>query len=116
MKKKIFKIIAVIITISIVITIGVFLNEIFGNPISKKLTEKAAIEHLAKYYSDTDFVIEKVGYDFKNMHYYAKIISSSDPNKFFYITTDYKGNHLEDNYDWYFGEHGIFNDNQKTTD
>lgn len=116
MKKKILKSIVVILAICIVVTIGVFLNEIFGNPVSKMLAERAAIEHLEKNYCDSDFIIEKVGYDFKNMHYYAKIVSSADSNKFFYISTDSKGKNLEDNYDLYFGEDGIYIDNQETKD
>ncbi|MBQ8184105.1 MAG: DUF3139 domain-containing protein [Clostridia bacterium] len=109
MKKKIIFIsVAVFSVICIATAVGFVLNEVVGNPVSKILVKRSVCEYLEENYSDTDFIIEKVGYDFKNMEYYAKIVSAESPDEFFYINTDSTGDNIDDNYDLYFDDNGVY--------
>ena len=72
MKKKVLKIFALVLAIILIIGIGLFANALVGNPVSKYLATKSAEEHLAKNYSDKDFVIEEVNYDFKTGGYHKE--------------------------------------------
>lgn len=109
-KKKIIISIAVVLVVCISMVVGLLLNEVFGNPVSKFLVKRSVSEHLENNYSDSDFIIEKVVYDFKNMEYCVKIVSSSDPNQHFYITADSMGQNIDDDYDLYFHKNGIYVD------
>lgn len=103
-KKSIKRLITYTAIICFVILIAFILNNIFGNPVSKRLSEKATQEYIDVTYPDSDFVIGEVGYDFKNMCYYSKIVSLKDSEIYFYICTDGLGGNLEDYYSDYFDE------------
>lgn len=115
-KKKIIISIVIVLTVIFSIIVGWLLNEVFGNPVSKFLAKRGITEYLEENYSDSDFVIEKVGYDFKNMEYYAKVVSASDSDKYFYIDSDSVGKNIDDNYDAYFDENGQYTDDVETTE
>ena len=75
MKKKIFKIVALITAIILIIGLGYFANALLGNPISKMLATNTAKKHLTKNYSNTDYYIERVAYNFKDGNYHVFIKS-----------------------------------------
>lgn len=83
MKKKVFKVLAVIVSVAFVCVALVFANAFFGNPVSKALAKSTAQKHLAENYAGTDYYIEKVGYNFKFSDYYALIKSSSSADTVF---------------------------------
>ncbi|MBR6551907.1 MAG: DUF3139 domain-containing protein [Clostridia bacterium] len=99
MKKKILKISALILAIVLIIGIGFFANALVGNPVSKYLATKSANEYLEKNFSDKDFVIESVDYDFKTTEYYANITSPTSIDSHFSLSLDFKGKILLDTYD-----------------
>ena len=72
MKKKVFKILAVVASVAFVCVALVFANAFFGNPVSKALAKSTAQKHLAENYAGTDYYIEKVGYNFKFSDYFLK--------------------------------------------
>ena len=77
MKKKILKAIGITLSVVLAVVVVFFANAFFGNPVSKLLATKTAEKHLAEVYPDTDYYIEKVGYNFKFSDYYAVIKSPS---------------------------------------
>lgn len=99
MKKKILKILALGVAIVLIIGVGLFANALVGNPVSKFLATKGAQEHLAKNYSDKDFVIEEVTYDFKTGGYYARVTSPTSIDSHFSLSFDFLGKLELDCYD-----------------
>ena len=99
MKKKVLKVLALILAIVLIIGIGLFANALVGNPVSKFLATKGAEEHLAKNYSDKDFVVEEVNYDFKTGGYYARITSPTSIDSHFSLSFNWLGKLELDYYD-----------------
>ena len=99
MKKKILKILALVVAIVLIIGVGLFANALVGNPVSKFLATKGAQEHLAKNYSDKDFVIEEVTYNFKTGGYYARVTSPTSIDSHFSLSFDWLGKLVLDCYD-----------------
>ena len=99
MKRKAFKIIAIVLAVIIVGIAGFFANAIFGNPISKALAKHTAEKHISEVYADKDFEIESVIYDFKVSAYYVNIISPSSEDSHFDITCNFFGKLIYDSYE-----------------
>ena len=99
MKKKILKTVVVIISIALVIGVCVIANAFVGNPISKHIATNTAEKHLEEKYSDRDFEIEKVIYNFKDGNYHAFIKSPSSIDSHFTILIDMWGDLKIDNYE-----------------
>ena len=99
MKKKVLKVLALVLAIILIIGVGLFANALVGNPVSKFLATKGAEEHLAKNYSDKDFVVEEVNYDFKTGGYYARITSPTSIDSHFSLSFDWLGKLELDCYD-----------------
>lgn len=99
MKKKILKVLALVVAIALIIGIGLFANALVGNPVSKFLATKGAEEHLAKNYSDKDFVVEEVNYDFKTGGYYARVTSPTSIDSHFSLSFNWLGKLVLDCYD-----------------
>lgn len=99
MKKKILKILALVVAIVLIIGVGLFANALVGNPVSKYLATKSANEYIEKTYSDKDFVIEEVTYDFKTGGYYARVTSPTSIDSHFSLSFDWMGKLVLDCYD-----------------
>ncbi len=99
MKKKVLKVLALVVAIILIIGVGLFANALVGNPVSKFLATKGAEEHLAENYSDKDFVIEEVNYDFKTGGYYARVTSPTSIDSHFSLSFDWMGKLIIDSYD-----------------
>ncbi len=102
------KVIAVLAVLCSALLILALVNEFFGNPVSLLLSRKAVEKYIEETYPDKKFFVEKVIYDFKNMEYMAEIISSEDPDIYFYISTDALGRNIDDNYNVNFDEDGNY--------
>lgn len=98
-KKKILKIIALLVAIVLILGVSVFANSLVGNPVSKLLATNAAKEHIEANYSDKDFLIEKVNYDFKMGCYHARISSPTSIDSHFSLSIDFLGNIKYDSYE-----------------
>ena len=99
MKKKILKVLALVVAIALIIGVGLFANALVGNPVSKYLAAKSANEYLEKNFSDKDFQIEEVTYDFKTGGYYARVTSPTSIDSHFSILLNFVGKVDYDTYD-----------------
>lgn len=99
MKKKVLKALALILAVILIIGVGLFANSLVGNPVSKFLATKGSEEHLAKNYSDKDFVVEEVNYDFKTGGYYARVTSPTSIDSHFSLSFNWLGKLELDCYD-----------------
>ena len=99
MKKKVLKVLALVVAIVLIIGIGLFANSLVGNPVSKFLATKGANEYIEKTYSDKDFVIEEVTYNFKTGGYYARVTSPTSIDSHFSLSFNWLGKLELDCYD-----------------
>ena len=98
MKKKTLKVTALVVAIILIIGVGLFANSLVGNPVSKYLATKTAKEHLAENYSDKDFIIEEVNYNFKTGGYYARVTSPTSIDSHFSLSFNWLGKLVLDCY------------------
>ena len=99
MNKKWLKIAALVAALAIIAGLCVFANALVGNPVSKWLAKRTAEKHLEEVYGDTDFVIEKIGFNFKDTDYYVHIMSPSSEDSSFSLRIDMLGNLKLDTYE-----------------
>lgn len=99
MKKKVLKVSALVLAIVLTIGVGIFADSLVGNPVSKFLATKSANEYLEKNFSDKDFQIEEVTYDFKTGGYYARVTSPTSIDSHFSILLNFVGKVDYDTYD-----------------
>ena len=98
-KKKIFKAVALIAALTLIIGIGVFANALVGNPVSKYLAENAAEKLIEEQHPDSDFYVEKVIYNFKVGGYHIYVNSDESPDSSFSVHAGFFGNIYLDTYD-----------------
>ena len=99
MKKKWLKMGALFAALVIILGLGWFANALVGNPVSKWLAARTAEKHLEKVYGDTDFEIERLGFNFKDTDYYAHIMSPSSEDSSFSLRIDMLGRLRWDTYE-----------------
>lgn len=99
MKKKWLKIAALVAALIMIAGLCWFANALVGNPVSKWLAARTAEKHLEEVYGDTDFEIERIGFNFKDTDYYAHIKSPSSEDSSFSLRIDMLGNLLLDTYE-----------------
>ena len=99
MKKKWLKIAALLAALAIIAGLGIFANALVGNPVSRWLAKRTAQKHLETVYGDTDFEIEKIGFNFKDIDYYVHIKSPSSEDSSFSLQIDMLGNLKLDTYE-----------------
>lgn len=99
MKRKWLKIAALAAALIIIAGLCVFANALVGNPVSKWLATRTAEKHLEEVYGDTDFEIERVGFNFKDTDYYVHIKSPSSEDSSFSLRIDMFGNLFLDTYE-----------------
>lgn len=99
MKRKWLKIAALAAALIIIAGLCMFANALVGNPVSKWLATRTAEKHLKEVYGDTDFEIERVGFNFKDTDYYVHIKSPSSEDSSFSLRIDMFGNLFLDTYE-----------------
>ncbi len=99
MKKRGFKIIALVVALALIVGVCIFANALVGNPLSKWIATNAAEKHLEEKYNDKDFEIERVTFSFKDGYYHAFINSPSSIDSNFTLTIDMWGNLKFDYYE-----------------
>lgn len=96
--KKILKILAFVIALSLCTGVLLFANALVGNPVSKHLATTAAEKHIEETYPDKDFYVERVIYDFKSGDYSAFIESPTSADSSFSLSADFFGKIRWDSY------------------
>lgn len=99
MKNKALKIICITFSVILVAVIGFFANAFFGNPVSKALATSTAKKYVAQSYADTDYYVEKVGYNLKTSGYYAVVKSPSSIDTHFSLYMSMLGKLSYDSYE-----------------
>ena len=99
MKKRIWKIAAMSAAVVLILGLLWLGESLVGNPISKHLAQNAAQEHLETVYPDTDFLLDEVGYSFKDGGYYAHVTSPSSEDSAFTLAFDHRGKFRWDSYE-----------------
>lgn len=97
--KRFLKITALILALVLTAAVVWFAAGLLGNPVSAALSRRTAHRHLEQNYSDTDFYIESVAYDFKSAGYYAKVASRSSRDSYFTLRMSMNGELRSDNYE-----------------
>ena len=98
--KKFFLILFWLLLAAIVV-IGVMIYLCFyGNPINKMIASNAVKNHMSENYSDTDYVVEGVHYNFKTGEYFAHITSPISSDSSFTVTVSPNGKNVYDDYDY----------------
>ena len=98
MKKRILKISAFLTALVLIVGVCVFANSLVGNPISKALAKNTAENHLEEQYSNKDFEIERVSFNFKDGYYRAFITSPSSVDSNFILVINMWGKLCDDFY------------------
>lgn len=99
MKKKFWKILALVLALALTFCLAAFANSLVGNPLSKYLAKRGAEKYLAEQYPGTDFYVEQLGFNFKFSDYYAHIRSKESIDSQFTLHIDYFGKVYHDTYD-----------------
>ncbi|MEG0912338.1 MAG: hypothetical protein RSD35_01705 [Oscillospiraceae bacterium] len=97
--KKTAKIIAIIAAFALIGGILFVANAFVGNPISKMLAVNTAEKYINQHYADTDYIVEKVNYNFKDGGYYARISSPSSMDSYFSLSISSLGKLGWDSYE-----------------
>lgn len=106
MKKCILKIAAFCLAVALTVGVFSFANGLVGNPISKMMARRTAEKYLEAKYTDTDYAIEKLAYDFKFSGYYAHIVSPSRMDGNFTLRISMLGKLTNDDYSSRVENHG----------
>ena len=96
--KKFLKVAAVLSAALLLVGVGYFADMFLGNPISGWQARQLTKAHLEKNYKNTDYEIERIGYDFKMGDYVAYITSPTNIDGDFVVRID-NGKVEFDNYD-----------------
>ena len=97
--KKTMKIICILLAAIVTLTVLYFVFAFFGNPVSYLLAKRNASQFLEDKFGDSNFEIERVGYNFKTGGYYADVIDSESRDSYFSVYTDWRGQYHYDTYD-----------------
>ncbi len=97
--KKWLKTGALVAALVLILGIGWFANALVGNPVSKWLAARTAEKHLEEVYGETDFVLERVAYNFKDGNYYVHIKSPTSEDSSFYLCMNMWGVLERDTYE-----------------
>ncbi|MEG1895645.1 MAG: hypothetical protein RR162_05340 [Oscillospiraceae bacterium] len=97
--KKTAKIIALVVAFALIGGVLFVTNAFVGNPISKLLATNAAQKYINEKYIGTDYIVEKVQYNFKDGGYYGRIKSPSSIDTYFSLSITSLGKVGWDSYD-----------------
>ena len=99
MKKKFWKLLALVIAVVLIAYLGFFANSMLGNPISKWLASNAADTYLLEQYPDTDYFVDHINFSFKDSCYHAFVESPSSVDTYFSVCINMLGQVRYDTYD-----------------
>ncbi|MBQ8801808.1 MAG: hypothetical protein IJZ52_05945 [Clostridium sp.] len=97
--KKVWKTVLKLIMATLVCAALVFLNAFVGNTVSALLARLSAQRYVAEEYGHLGLNIDKVGYNFKDGDYYAKVSSPTSEDTYFTIDISMLGRVERDTYE-----------------
>lgn len=98
MKKSGLRIAALCAALLLIFGLAAFANSLVGNPISKALASRTARQYIAQQYADTDYALDRIGYNFKDGNYYAHLKSPTSIDGDFALSLNGFGKLIYDNY------------------
>ena len=98
MKKRVLKIAAFCLAVVLIVGVCWFANGLVGNPFSKMMARQSAEKYLEANYPNTDYAIDEVSYSFKDVGYYAHIVSPSSMDGNFTLRISMLGKIRGDDY------------------
>ena len=99
MKRKFWKIAALVVAVILIVGLAWFANALNGNPISKHIAKNRAEKYIAEQYPGTDFELERVSYNFKDGNYHAYIVSPGSIDTHFTLSISMVGKVYWDTYE-----------------
>ncbi len=99
MRNRILKIFSFVFALILIAGVLFISNAFAGNPISKALATNAAQKHLEKNYSDQNFLLEDVSYNFKDGYYHGFVYDPNSMDRDFSILIDIWGKVRYDTYE-----------------
>ena len=99
MGKKIVKVLAIAVCITLIAFVLWFICAFFGNPVSHSLARSSADQYLRENFSDTDYEIVDSGFDMKTGGYYVDVLSPTSRDSHFIIYCDGLGRYRTNTYD-----------------
>ena len=99
MKRKFWKIAALVLAVVLIVGLGWFANALNGNPVSKFIARNQAEKYIARQYPGTDYELERVSYSFKDGNYHAYVVSPSSIDTHFTVTVNMFGKIGWDSYE-----------------
>lgn len=99
MKKKVLKTAAFFTALCLITGLAIFANALVGNPVSRLLAKRTAEAYLQENYRNTDFMLERISYSFKEGGYFACIRAPGSTDRYFTLSMDMAGNLVMDRYE-----------------
>lgn len=99
MKKKALKTAAFFTALCLITGLAIFANALVGNPVSRLLAKRTAEAYLQENYRNTDFMLERISYSFKEGGYFAYIQAPGSTDRYFTLSMDMAGNLVMDRYE-----------------
>ena len=99
MKKKVFKAIALVIALGLIVGVCLFANSLVGNPISKLLATNTAKGYLEENHPDMDYQLDGVTFNFKFGCYNAYFSSQTSPDSSFTLMLGMDGRIVQNYYE-----------------
>lgn len=97
--KKAVKVVLIVFAVLVVGVILYFVCAFFGNPVSYFLAKNSAVDYIAENYTEYDFEVEKIGYDFKSTGYYARVIQPGSKDIHYNVYFDLLGKPHHDTFE-----------------
>lgn len=105
MLKKIGKTIGILLAVALLGAVIWLGTAFFGNPVSALLARAATNRYLKEQYAHLELEVQRFGYNFKTVGYYAYVVDGDSPDTAFYINLDMLGNVEYDSFDtWVTGK------------
>lgn len=97
-KSKIFKIIALCFVLLLILLVLWFVDGFYGNPISKKISNRSIEDYIEKTYPNNQYEIADAKYNFKSNGYYSEVSLPGSIDIHFRVSTRRNGKISYDSY------------------
>lgn len=99
MVKRIGKVIAIVVAVAVLAGVIWLALGFLGNPVSALLARRGLNQYMEQTYPNIELNVERFGYNFKTVGYYAYVVEEHSQDTAFYINLDMLGHVKYDSYD-----------------